>query len=104
MYAIRSYYAIKDISMKNSLGKRLLYLFIFFSITLLYSEGFDYNITVNKTNPFIKEPVILTVDIKQTDTSKVMLFKFDPVKSTDYRSIRLEAKEKDIYQNRNNFV
>lgn len=85
--------------MKISLGNFKILFMIFFSIILLHAEGFEYTLEVNKQSPYVKEAVIVTLDIKQTDYSKVMLFDFTPTKSKDYTFYLLSAKEKDSYQN-----
>ncbi|HEO97824.1 MAG TPA: hypothetical protein ENO02_00830 [Epsilonproteobacteria bacterium] len=84
--------------MKNSLGKKMVSIFIFFSIVLLYGEGFTSNAILDKEDAYIKEPVILTFEIKQTDHSKVMFFDFTLAESDAYEFHRLDAKEIDSYQ------
>lgn len=84
--------------MKNSLGKKIISIFIFLSIVLLYGEGFTSNAMLDKKNAYIKEPVILTFEIKQTDHSKVMFFDFTLTPSDAYEFHRLDAKEIDSYQ------
>lgn len=85
--------------MKNSLGKRVITIFIFFSICLLYGSGFTTHASLDKESAYIKEPVILTFDIKQTDYAKVMFFDFTLKESEAYEFHRLDAKEEDSYQN-----
>ncbi|MFT7879166.1 MAG: hypothetical protein ABXS91_02120 [Sulfurimonas sp.] len=85
--------------MKNSLGKRVITIFIFFSICLLYGSGFTTHASLDKESAYIKEPVILTFDIEQTDYSKVMFFDFTLKESEAYEFHRLDAKEEDSYQN-----
>ncbi|MDD3592307.1 MAG: hypothetical protein PHO65_06680 [Sulfurovum sp.] len=53
---------------------------------------------MNKKNAYIKEPVLLTFDINQTDHSKVMIFDFTLKESDAYEFHRLDAKEVDSYQ------
>ena len=60
--------------MKNNLGKTILFLLAF---VLLQAEDFSYNFKVDKTDPYVKEAVILTFDIQQTNEDIVLLFNFD---------------------------
>ncbi len=76
--------------MKNSLGK-------FFLILLcslwLNAEDFKYHFTLNNTSPYVKEAVIMTLDLEQTNRDKVLFFQFTLKKSPDYEFHRLNAKE-----------
>ncbi|MDM5270651.1 hypothetical protein PGH07_00495 [Sulfurovum sp. zt1-1] len=85
--------------MKNSLGKSVITFIIFSSISLLYGEGFTSKALLNKESAYIKEPVLLTFDIKQTDYSKVMFFEFTLTENEAYEFYRLDAKVEDRYQN-----
>lgn len=84
--------------MKNSLGKKTVAILIFFSISLVFGQGFTSNALLDKEEAYIKEPVILTFDIHQTDHSKVMFFDFTLTPSEAYEFHRLDAKEVDSYQ------
>lgn len=87
--------------MKNNLGKYA-FLSIYFCIlgsTLLHSEDFNYTFHADKKNPYVKEAVLLTLDINQTNPNKVLLFNFDLVKSDDYVFQRVDTKETDTYHN-----
>lgn len=77
--------------MKQSLGK--IALFIIFS-TLLFSEDFIYKIDVDNNQPYLKEPIILNLEINQTNHNKVIFFKFDLKKSNSYLFKRLDAEDK----------
>ncbi len=84
--------------MKNSLGNIMVKLIIILLTSLaLYADGFTSKFTLNKSNPYVKEAVVLTLDLEQTDPSKVMFFKFDIKKSKDYEFYRLDIKEEDDY-------
>ncbi|MEA3418352.1 MAG: hypothetical protein U9Q90_03045 [Campylobacterota bacterium] len=84
--------------MKNSLGDIVIRLFIIlFSMSLVSAEDFTYKFTLDKENPYVKEPVIMTLDLVQTNHDKVMLFKFTPRQSKDYEFHRLDIKEEDAY-------
>ncbi|PTB87722.1 hypothetical protein C9925_01575 [cyanobacterium G8-9] len=80
--------------MKQYLGKILLLLFCF---TYLSASDFDYSIHVDNTTPYVKEAVILTVDVNQTNHDIVLLFDFDLVKSDAYTFQRIDIKEIDAY-------
>jgi len=81
---------------KNNLGKTILFLLAF---VLLQAEDFSYNFKVDKTDPYVKEAVILTFDIQQTNKDLVLLFNFDLKKSDNYHFQRLNIKEADSYHN-----
>ena len=60
--------------MKHSLGKRIIFLL---SAVILHAEDFEYNLSVNKTNPYLKEGVRLVFDLEQTNHRKRLLVDFD---------------------------
>ena len=72
-------------------------LFFLLCILWLHAADFTYSFRVSNTHPYVKEPLLLTLDINQTDKEKVLLFKFDLQKSPDYEFHRLFAKETDTY-------
>jgi len=78
---------------KNNLGK-ILSLF-FLGMILLQAEDFAYTFKVDKQNPYIKEAVILTLDLNQTSHDKVLLFDFKIRQSDAYHFQRLDSKETD---------
>jgi hypothetical protein len=80
--------------MKHNLGKIVL---LFLGFTFIFANDFNYKITVDKTNPYIKEAVILTVDINQTNHNIVLLFDFDLLKNNSYSFQRIDIKEIDAY-------
>lgn len=80
--------------MKNSPGSLLI---VLFSISFLFGGDFTYKFTLDKENPYVKEPVIMTLDLVQTNHDKVILFKFSPRQSKDYEFHRLDIKEEDAY-------
>lgn len=86
--------------MKNNLGSLILFylfsLFCLFSL-VLHAEDFTHTFHVNKTDPYVKEAVILTLDLNQTNPDKVLLFSFDLAKSDDYTFQRLDIQETDSY-------
>ncbi len=72
---------------------------LFFLLCTLWLNAMDFTYTfkVNNSQPYIREPLLLTLDINQTNKEKVLLFKFDLQKSPDYEFHRLFAKETDTY-------
>lgn len=86
---------------KNNLGKRSFVsaLFLILGCTLLQAEDFTHTFHVDHTQPYVKEAVILTLDINQTNPEKVLLFNFNIVKSDDYTFQRVGIKETDTYHN-----
>ena len=90
--------SIKDTYVKHNLGK-MIKIFIAFSFVLLSAEDFTYDFHLDKQDPYLKEPVILTLDLKQTNHDIVLLFNFDLRKSDDYFFQRLDTKETDTHHN-----
>ena len=62
---------------------------------MLHAEDFSYTFKVDKQNPYVKEAVILTLDLDQTSHDKVLLFNFKIKKSDAYHFQRLDIKETD---------
>jgi len=84
--------------MKKSPGRALRkLLFVIVGITLAYAGDFSYKFALSDTSPYLKEAVIMKLDLEQTDHSKVLLFKFSPKKSDEYEFYRLDIKEEDAY-------
>jgi hypothetical protein len=79
----------------NLLGTLLLILFSLFS----NAEDFTHNITVDNANPYLKEAIILKVDLNQTNSDIVLFFNFDLKKSEEYSFKRVGVKESDKYHN-----
>ena len=88
--------SIKDTYVKNDLGKTILFLLAFVA---LQAEDFSYDFKVDNTYPYVKEAVILTLDIQQTNKDVVLLFNFDLKKSDNYQFQRLNTQETDSYHN-----
>ena len=82
--------------MKNSLGKITIFLF---AMTSLFSEDFIYDLKVDNNNPYLKEGVLLSLELNQTNSDIVLFFNFDIKKSDDYKFIRLDSIENDTYHN-----
>jgi len=87
----------KDTYVKHSLGRYLLFLILLLSS--LGAEDFSFNTRVDVPHPFVKEPVLLSVDLNQTNHDIVLLFNFDIKPSPDYTFRRLDAKTTDRYHN-----
>lgn len=84
--------------MKNNLGNTFFrFIFLFLSFVILKAEGFTHTFIVDKQDPYVKEPVVLTLDLNQTKHDVVMLFNFSINKSEDYTFQRLDIKETDSY-------
>ncbi len=77
--------------MRKSLGSTILF------AVALFGADLNYNIDVSNKNPYKKEPITVDVDINQTDTSKVMLYRFDFEKSSRYEVHRIDVKENDPF-------
>ena len=76
--------------MKNSLGSIIL---LCLSILVVNAEDFTHTFHVDKQNPYVKEAVIMTLDLNQTNRDKVLFFHFALKKSPDYEFHRLNVKE-----------
>lgn len=82
--------------MKHSPGK----MFIFFLAALiLQAEDFSYNFSLDKESPYVKEAVILTLELNQTNHDKILLFDFNLKASDNYSFQRLDSKQSDTYHN-----
>ena len=81
--------------MKINLGNILIILFLL-SI-LSNADDFNYNLSVDNKNPFIKEAVVIKIDFQQTNPNIVLMFDFDILKSDNYNFKRLHAREDDIH-------
>ncbi len=90
--------SIKDTYVKHSLGRvLLLFVTLFFSFTFLKAEDFTYTFHVDNASPYVKEAVILTLDVNQTNHDIVLLFDFDLQKSKTYTFQRIGIEEIDAY-------
>ena len=82
--------------MKHNLGNVLKF-YVLLSLTLLLAEDFSYTMKVNTQSPYVKEPVLLTVDLNQSNHDIVLLLSFDLKESEAYSFQRLDAKETDSH-------
>ncbi len=75
--------------MKLNLGSLILFLLS----TLLCGEDFSHNFTLNNSTPYLQEPILLKLELKQTNHKIVLLFNFDLEKSEDYSFQRVDRKK-----------
>ena len=87
---------MKGIYMKNSLGKIIIFLL---TISVIYGEDFTYNLQVENKKPYLKESIILTLELNQTNPDMVLFFNFDIKKSDEYLSTRVGTTETDTHHN-----
>lgn len=84
--------------MKHNPGKSALHLcFLLLNFLTLQAEDFTYTFKVDQPTPYVKEPVILTLDLNQTNHDVVMLFNFNINQSEDYAFQRLDIRETESY-------
>ncbi|MDQ7085602.1 MAG: hypothetical protein Q9M36_12125 [Sulfurovum sp.] len=81
--------------MKHSLGKLLLYCMC----VVLNAGDFDYTLEISKSNPYVKEALLLTLDVNQSNHDVVLFFDFDLLPSADYTFERSNIQEIDGYHN-----
>ena len=67
--------------------------------SLIYAEDFIYHISIDNHTPYIKEPIILTLDINQTNADIVLMFNFDIASTNNYTAQRIDLKESNQYHN-----
>ena len=79
--------------MKRNRGS-LLIVWLLLVVTLT-AEDFTYRIAPAKTDPYLKEPVLLRVDLNQTNPAVVLLFQFQVNPSSDYAVRPLYARHND---------
>ena len=78
--------------MKHNLGKMLIFLLI---TLILQAEDFNYSFSLDKKNPYVKEAVLLTLELNQTNHSKTLFFDFDLKPSDSYSFQRLKSNKSD---------
>ncbi len=74
-----------------------IFVLIFIGIVRLHAEDFTHHFSLNNTTPYVKEAIILTLDLNQTNKDKVLFFHFTLKQSPDYEFYRLTVKETDTY-------
>jgi len=87
---------IKDTFVKHNLGKLILLMLTF---VIVHAEDFSYDFHIDNTNPYVKEAILLTLEIQQTNKDVVLLFNFDLKKSEAYQFQRVGTKETDTHHN-----
>lgn len=75
--------------MNNSPGK--FFFFFLFGLCFLQAESFVYTMHLSKQEVYEKEPVLLSVDINQTDPDPVLLFQFAVQPSYSYMITQIDA-------------
>jgi len=81
--------SIKDIFVKHTLGSILL--FLFFLSMPMHAENFTYDFHVDNSTPYLHEPILLSVDINQTNPEVVLFFNFAVKESKDYRAVQIDS-------------
>jgi len=81
--------SIKDTYVKHTLGNSLLFLFAIFMP--LHAENFSYDFHVNNPTPYKNEPILLSVDINQTNPEVVLFFNFAVKPSKSYRAVQIDS-------------
>ncbi len=84
----------KDIQMKYTLGKILLSLLFYSTLTFANNSLATYKISANKSTAVVKEPITISFEAHQKDHTDHIFFYLKPYKSDDY-SIVLLNKEID---------
>jgi len=74
-------------------------LFMVLSFALAFAEDFSYSFHLDKQDPYLKEPVILTLDLNQSNHDIVLMFNFNLQKNDDYFFQRLDTQETDTHHN-----
>ncbi len=82
--------------MKQSLGKLWL---IALCTLCLNAEDFKHHFTLSETSPYVKEAVVMTLELNQTNKHKILFFQFDLKKNSDYKFHRINLKETGEYHN-----
>ena len=76
--------------MKQNRGRVAALLFALLS-AVVCAEDFDFTIHPSTLAPYEKEPVLLSIDINQTNPEPILLFLFDVNKSRHYRVEQINA-------------
>ena len=75
--------------MKHTLGSSLLFLFTL--LIPLHAENFTYDFHVNKQTPYKNEPILLSIDINQTNPEVVLFFNFTVNPSKTYYAVQIDS-------------
>ena len=68
-------------------------------LSSIFGDDFIYSINTDNKTPYVKEKIIVTLELNQTNKDIVLLFNFDIKKSSDYIFKRLDVIENDKYHN-----
>jgi len=68
-------------------------------LSMLHAEDFLFDAHTDISDPYVKEGVLLSIDLNQTNHDIVLLFNFDLKPSPDYTFQRIDSKESDSYHN-----
>lgn len=93
-------FMLSVIKQKIHVFSRTITIFLLAGFLLLRAEDFSYAFHVDKTEPYVKETVILTLELWQTNPNKVLMFDFDLLASKNYTFQRLDAQETDNHPNK----
>lgn len=98
--------SIKDISMKQTLGKLFFSFLLFFTLPLSASPLCDYNLKVSNYTPFVKESVEIVFEAVQKDHSAVMFFDLHVPKSDHFELHLIEKLEdkKSYHDNKTTYT
>jgi len=76
--------------MKLNLGSSIVALLL---CGVLYAEDFTYTMHTSKIDPYVKEPILLELDINQTNHDHVLFFNFDINQSNHYHFFKSKMEE-----------
>jgi len=85
----------KDISMKHNLGNLFVVMLLMGIISSVVAEEFAYKIETSKQEMYLKEGILLTVDLNQTGPKNILLFQFEVNKSDAFAIYPLYAHHDD---------
>ena len=66
-------------------------------LLFLHAEEFTYAISTDKHDVYLKEPVLLSVDLNQTNPDTILLFHFQVNPDKAYKTVQLQAKHDDTF-------
>ena len=81
-------------------GRFTLIISILFATLLMGATDYRYSLHLSKSSLYLKEPLVVTFDINQTDSSKVMFFDFEIDAGDDFFVHRLDKEVDEAYHAR----
>ena len=81
-------------------GRFTVIISILFATLLMGATDYRYSLHLSKSSLYLKEPLIVTFDINQTDSSKVMFFDFEIDAGDDFFVHRLDKEVDEAYHAR----